>query len=86
MVSGEENLIKVAQVSWVWALAAALARMCMILSMEVSLKKTTTTTDPLNADAFKTPGVIFAHVDKRGNALTLLSPCSLPTSFTLEVN
>ena len=38
MVSGQENLIKVAQVSRVWALAAALARMCMILSRAVSLK------------------------------------------------
>lgn len=40
MVSGEENLIRVAQVSRVWALAAALARMCMILSRTVSLKNT----------------------------------------------
>ncbi len=38
IVSGEENLIKVAQVSWVWALAAAVARMCMILSRADSLK------------------------------------------------
>lgn len=40
MVSGEENLIKVAQVSRVWAWAAALARMCIILSRAVSLKNT----------------------------------------------
>lgn len=40
MVSGEANLIKVAQVSLVRALAAALARMCMILSRAVSLKNT----------------------------------------------
>lgn len=41
MASGEENLIKVAQVSWVWALAAAVARMCMILIRTASLKKKT---------------------------------------------
>lgn len=40
MVSGEENLLKVAQVSRVCALAAALARMCMTLSRAVSLKNT----------------------------------------------
>lgn len=39
MASGEENLIKVAQVSWVWALDAAVARMCMILIRTASLKK-----------------------------------------------
>lgn len=38
IVSEEENLIKVAQVSRVGAVAAALARMCMILSRTVSLK------------------------------------------------
>ena len=43
MVSGEENLIKEARVSLVWALAAALAIMCMILSREASLQNTQNT-------------------------------------------
>lgn len=59
MVSGEENLIKLAQFSCVWALAAALAIMCMILNMAVSLKTTKHTDVNLTDDGCS----IYTHTN-----------------------